>query len=252
MNKRSIIIMLAVLAAAGFIFWRRIGIKPTPMSDPERTAATLQALAPEYNVANVQDIVELDSRHLFVPFISESGEHGMSFWIWDRFKWELRRIQSDGDPHLWRIRGNDPSGQYLVWNVNPNFKVSEYAYYWLRKRNAGRSYNDDYYIPEVQLEHRMMLGEQTYGIALVPALWLELQQRQQSAAGGKRNDGLWGWGSHQSGYRIGYLPILSGEPEDKGFYRTGSTIFGDIDVSFLYRLNKSQLEGVSPTEEVVP
>lgn len=246
--------MLVVLAVAGLIFWRWIGIKPTPMSDLDRTAATLLALAPDYNVAKVQAIIEVDSRHLFVPFISESGEYGMSFWIWDRFKWELRRIDSDGDPHLWRVRGNDLSRQYFVWNSNPNFKVSEYAYYWLRKRNAGRSHNDDYYIPEVQLEHRMTLGERTYGIAPVPALWLELRQTQQSAAGGKRNAGFWGWGSQdQSDYRIGYLPILSGEPEDRGFYRTrGTTTFGDIDVSFLLRLNKSELEGLSPTEEVDP
>lgn len=249
MIKRSFIIGLVALAAAGIIFWKWIGVKPTPMNDLDQAAATLQALAPDYNVAKVQAIVEVDSRHLFVPFISEDGEHGMSFWIWDRFKWDLRRIESDGDPHLWKVRGDDSSGQYLVWNVNPSYKVREYAYYWIRKRNAGYSYDDEFYIPQVQLEHRITIGEQTYGTTPLPELWLELQEAQQSAASGARHAGLWGWGSQApSNYRIGYLPILSGEPEDRGSNGSRGTTFGDNDLSFLYHLNESELEGLSGTK----
>jgi hypothetical protein len=223
------------------------------MSDLDRAAATLQALAPDYNVAKVQDIVEVDSRHLFVPFISDSGEHGMSFWIWDRFKWELRRIQNHGEPHLWSLRGDDPAGQYLVWNVDPKRKVSGYTFYWIRKRNAGHSYNDDYYIPQVQLEHRITLGELTYGTTALPEQWAELYRVQQKAAGVTGNTGLWAGGSgNPSSYRIGFQPILSGKPDEEFVWSTKADSFGDANVNFLLTLNDSELEGLSPTPGVVP
>ncbi|MHA6480838.1 hypothetical protein ACX1C1_02690 [Paenibacillus sp. strain BS8-2] len=253
MTKRSMVIGLIILAAAAFIFWRWIGVKPTAMSDLEFIQSSLQQLAPDYNIAEIQDIVEVDSRHLFVPFVSKDGEYGMSFWVWDRFKWELRRVQSDGDPHLWSLRGDDPAGQYLVWNVNPDYMVGEYALYWMRDRNGGQFYGNDFYIPRVQLEHRISLGERTYGTLLLPEQWAELRRMEQAAVNGAANAGVWG-GSVQmpSSYRIGYLPILIGEPKDRSFYSTGATIFGDVDVTFLYHLNQTELEGLASSAEAAP
>ncbi len=244
MIQRSIVIILVGLAAAAFIFWKWIGVKPTALSDLEYVTESLQNLAPDYDVAEVQDIVEVDSRHLFVPFVSGSGEHGMSFWVWDRFEWELRSVESSGNPYLWRLRGDDPAGQYIVWNADPASRIGEYAFYWIRPRNGGRSDGEDFYVPRVQLEQKFSLGDRTYDAVPLPEEWAELQRLQLAAHKGTDAPGLWGWGASTPGsYTMGYIPVLSGEPEEESAWSSKGTTFGDIDLQFVSILNERDLEG---------
>ncbi|GBG05718.1 hypothetical protein PAT3040_00202 [Paenibacillus agaridevorans] len=241
--KRAIIAAILVLAAGSFIFWKWIGIGPTPMSDKELAARMINELNERADVSEVQDIVMLDSRHLFVPFVSTNGDYGMSFWVWDRFDWEIRSIDSDGNPQMWHLREDDPSKQYLVWNLAPESKVEELDFYLIRNRNAGRSDGNDFYSPRVQMEKGVSLQDQRYGVSRIPDDWIDIQKSVPKQQGTGGTLGIWEWSrTGVKDFRIGYVPTLSGEREATNNSSTWSSTYGNIHLSYIFPLNEDELE----------
>lgn len=245
MKRRRWMVGAAIAIAAGtYVVWKLIGnmTVPTPPTDWDSVADRINQANERANVAEVLDIVPLDDRHLFVPFISEDGEYGASFWVWKRFEWDIPAVQSHGYPQNWQLKENDPASGYLVWNLDPASKIKELDFYLIRDREAGRTDGNDYYRPRAQLETSVGLDGRSYGILRMPDDWIELQEAAALTEDRRRLHDIWGW--TESGvpqYRIGYVSVLDGEPEALGgsSWSYGS---GTIHLSPVFILNDRELE----------
>ncbi|MGO4374747.1 hypothetical protein [Paenibacillus sp. 2TAB19] len=243
MNKKIVMtILLAVIA--GVVLFLQIGVKPKELPNAEQAAAAIIKQYPEAGVKNIQDIVKLDARHAFVPFVTDQSEHGMSFWVWDGFKWEIGAIQINVYPHIWGLRANDPSSRYIVWNMSPGSTIQDLTFYFIRDRNGGRTNGMDYYNPRIQMEWKAILAERSYGAVKIPKEWaamLETDGRMQSAK--LRRPFMFEVNPRISSYYIGYIPALSGEKATPFAHNvSGGWNNGSIDLEFVRILNEAELE----------
>ena len=130
---------------------------------------------------DIQETVYLDKRHTIVPFISDRGDHGVSYWQWQKHKWQVMSIEMKGDPRLWKIDPNDPSTYYLVWNWDPNDQLSYMKFYFVRDREYFVSDGIATYKPKIQMVKRVDLKGQTFGVLKVPSDWAESMNLLRSA-----------------------------------------------------------------------
>ncbi|MCM3758384.1 hypothetical protein M3197_13015 [Sporosarcina aquimarina] len=127
-------------------------------------------------VAEIQKVIQADRRHVAVPYISEDGNYGMSFWIWGKWKWKLINLESNGEPRLWMIDRNDPSSYFLTWNIAPETGAKKLNAYMIRRRDFGMMDGKNYYSPRIQMSKEIVLTEESFGAISLPPAWQEVLQ----------------------------------------------------------------------------
>src|SRR5690554_1062982 len=157
MKKKQVFIILAliVLTAVVYLFYFA-----APGEFPQKDALITEIN--EYTGANaheIQDIIKIDERHAFVPYISKDEFYGFSFWVWDKYRWKVVRVSTWGRPEVWKIKENDPSSYHIVWNFSPKEEFRELKFYLLRDRNGYRSGDISVYMPKVQMEETLPFAE---------------------------------------------------------------------------------------------
>ncbi|MCZ8537107.1 hypothetical protein M9R32_07950 [Paenisporosarcina quisquiliarum] len=173
MSKKKLLIILSILAILlifSLIYWIT-SINPSSFPDKEELMEEINHIFPPANVKEIQDTIVLDEKHVFVPFISEENNYGVSHWVWEQRKWELARVNTGGEPHSWRIENEDLSTTHLVWNISPEIPIEKLKFYLIKDRSFHITDGIDYYDPGVQLEEIVELSDTSYGAMPLPDSW---------------------------------------------------------------------------------
>lgn len=132
----------------------------------------INSSVPNVTVRAIQDVVQLDERHIYVPYISQEGHYNDSYWIWKRGRWQVNMLNSPSKPQIWKIKKEDPSSYYFVWNFPRDDEWSELKLYYIRNRSYSISEDMGSYYPRVQLEEKVSLVEKSYGALQLPKEWV--------------------------------------------------------------------------------
>jgi hypothetical protein len=245
--KWKLIITAGILVlAAVILFFRQYDGKPGPLPNYKEASARInQALSNSERIGaeaeQILDMIQLDRRHVFIPYISKGGQYAVSFWVWEKHKWRVGKVDTNSGPHIWKLSENDPSRHYLVWNIRPEGEIEDFGFYFIRERNAGRSNGIDYYTPRIQMEHPVDFSKQPYGAIPYQDHWVKLmrEEQRQGRTGGLK---LFSFEVRNTAH-IYWLPVLAEKPLKEANFSTGSTTFlDDINTDFVLILNEEQLE----------
>ncbi|WP_025783968.1 hypothetical protein [Sporosarcina sp. D27] len=161
-----------------FMWWNYS--PPSQFPDERQLLQEMNDMLNQYRsgdkVADIQQAIQADRRHVAVPYISDDGNYGMSFWIWGKWKWELISLESNGEPRLWMIDRNDPTSYFLTWNVAPEIAAEKLNAYIIRRRDYGVMDGKTYYSPRVQMSKEIVLAEESFGAIPLPPTWQEVLQ----------------------------------------------------------------------------
>ncbi|WHY77932.1 hypothetical protein QNH20_01775 [Neobacillus sp. WH10] len=166
--------LLGVVALSSVIIYWFYFSKPASFPTNEQLIREINQILPEASASVIQDTVNADARHKFVPFISEEGNYGVSYWGWEKHKWQVVSVDTTGEPHVWKVKSDDPSTYHLVWNIHPDDQVSYLKFYFMRDRGFLVSNGVETYDPKIQMEKKVTLQEKTYGALKLPNEWVEL------------------------------------------------------------------------------
>ena len=173
MTKRKLFTITApvfILIILFFIYWYYFS-KPTGFLSDEQLVKQFNETFPQAEVVQIQDTIQLDREHVFVPFISKSEKYGVSYWEWSSRKWEPIHINTSGEPLMWKIDAEKPSTFHILWNFNPKDELSSLKYYIIRDRNYQISSGNHMYTPRVQIEREIPVGENSFGVFTLPEDW---------------------------------------------------------------------------------
>lgn len=148
-------------------------LTPAGFPDDRKMVETINRTYAAANAKEALRPIALDGRHAYAPFISDTGRYGSSYWIRKGKSWTIARIDSDGDPYVWKLDQDDPSTHYVVWSFNPEKELSKLRLYLMRDRNAYVSDSRHYYTPMMQLQTEIDVRESPYGVMRFPADWRE-------------------------------------------------------------------------------
>ncbi|MGG1675598.1 hypothetical protein ACIFOT_07575 [Neobacillus sp. NRS-1170] len=246
LNKRLVSIGLVgvviVLAAAAWFYWFNFS-KPSSFPANGQLIERMNKVFPTAAVKSIKDIVHVDKRHVFVPFVSEEGRYGVSYWAWKKHNWKLVHIDNTGEPLLWKINSNDPSTYYLLWNSHPDDKVSYIKFYFIRDRGFQGFDGIETYDPRIQLEKKVTLTDRSYGVLRLPVEWSAIVKSLQQAGNQNISDGLINsLLPNNNDLFFGYIPFDKSDKVAgiKNSVNGSSYTNGDID--YIRILNKSEIE----------
>lgn len=185
-NKKTFISLLIFVIASIVFYWFYLS-KPTAFYSEARLKGIINHTNDDVYAKEIQDIIFIDQKHVFVPYISKEKDYGLSFWKWQHHKWKIVNIiDKGGTPRIWKIKPNDPSTFVTFWNYKPADQVNEIKFRLTRERNYMMSNGNVYYAPEIFLEQRIRLLKKTYGFLKYPSNWSKIQELE-SKAGPKEN-----------------------------------------------------------------
>ena len=120
MRKKLLIpiLLIPILIAGGMYYWNYLA-PPATFPDNEKIQAILSAPYNGVKIAEIQDTIFLDDKHVYIPFITEEEGHGISFWEWEKHEWQLSSYSTGSTPQIWKIDADDPSSHYIMWNFHP-------------------------------------------------------------------------------------------------------------------------------------
>ena len=150
----------------------------------------------------------------------------MSYWVRNKFGWKLLRMDTRGEPNVWKLKANDPSTHYLLWNIDPKDQLSHIDYYLIRDRNYHITDKLQVYTPRVQLKTTVSMEKQSYGVLQLSEDWVNI------------------WSENLSLPYIGWIPYnVPGQSTFPGnSVNGGGYTQGDIDLDFVRILNEVELE----------
>jgi len=242
-NKKLMMvpILLVIIAFLVYLFFYR---KPQPFPHNTQAIKAMNRLYAEANIRIITDVIPLDSRHVFVPFISEDNHYGMSFWVWDRFQWKPGKIDTRGEPYIWKINERDASTHYIVWNMDPQDEVSEIKYYLIGERDFHSSEDVETYSSRVQMDLTITTQDKKHGVLPFPKDWIELINSNLRLSEANQPASLFQMNRPSSSLYIGWIPYdHQGKVTFPDNTVNGSSFdSGGINIDFVRILNESELE----------
>lgn len=173
MNKKVLALLISIV---GFVALSTYAIYilmvPNDFYTEEELLEKIPLKTPE---KEIQDIVQLDLKTYFVPFLSEGGSYGSSIWVWRNGKWECVGTDSASGPQILENNGNS----YVYWNVHPQDEVREWDIYLTSERNysitdANSTNRLEVYFPKIQVKHTIEIGKESFGYVELPSLWKKI------------------------------------------------------------------------------
>lgn len=252
MNKKKLRVRISVgiafVLVIGLIYWFYLA-SPTSLPTNEELISELNRVDSQSSAREIQDTLVLDERHVLVPFISDKGDYGLSYWVWNKHKWRVAMISSRGEPRVWKIDSGDPSTYYVVWNIHPEDKMTRMDYYLLRDRNyhitnyGGDDQRDTYY-PELQLGTSISLDE-SYGAMKLPDEWVSVMNAFNQMDKSSQSDKFLNSFFPEQYMQFGWLPSYQDGVEptlDRSFNGHGYYTDVEIDLGFIRFLDETDLE----------
>ncbi|WP_273123651.1 hypothetical protein [Bacillus weihaiensis] len=164
-----------VLTIGCFYYWFHMS-HPSVLPTDEQIIKEINDIYLEADAKEVQDRVAIDELHFVIPYISGRGDYSLSYWEWGFKDWSLTYIDTKGEPTLWHVDPAHPSTYHIVWNFDPRDQVDEISYYLLRDRGFYVSEGVENYQPQIQIEKKITLQNQTYGVMKLPEEFVETME----------------------------------------------------------------------------
>ena len=176
------IVVVMVVAVAGILLWQNFK-QPTSFLSEAAMVEEMNSYTSSFNVKDIQDVVQVDEHHYFVPFVNDDGTKAMSFWKWNKAKWNLIELTTL-QKRRWQLDKKDLSSSFIVWNRS-FAEDSTMTLLFYRERNFSTSWGHHFFTPQVLLTEEISLSE--YGIAKVPEQWSKIMAEIDKSAGVTNN-----------------------------------------------------------------
>ena len=176
------IVVVIVVAVAIVLLWQNFK-QPTSFLSEEAMVEEMNSYTSSFKVKEIQDVLQVDEHHYFVPFVNHDGTKAMSFWKWDKAKWNLVLLTADTKKR-WQLDEKDFSSSFIVWNRS-SAEDSTMTLLFYRERNALTSDYNHFFTPQVLLTEEIALSE--YGIAKLPEQWSKIIAEIDKSAGVTNN-----------------------------------------------------------------
>ncbi|MEW9052689.1 MAG: hypothetical protein AB2392_16120 [Neobacillus sp.] len=231
-----------VVVAAFFLHWYYFA-EPESFPVNEELVSEINRVYPEAVASAIQDTVFIDNKHVFVPFLTEKNEYGISFWAWKGHEWKVLQLDTAGNSVLWKIDENDSSSYHFVWNIHPDDQISYLKFYFVRDRGFGGYKNIYTYSPKVQLDKKVSLEEKSYGVLKVPKDWLSVMKPLLKMETGNVRTIFSSIFTRESMY-FGYTAYNAADEESSVMKSVNGRGYGykGIETEFVRHLDESQLE----------
>ncbi|MFX3675208.1 MAG: hypothetical protein ACE3JQ_12305 [Paenisporosarcina sp.] len=238
--------MIAVgvpLLSVIIIYWFYFS-KPAAFPENNQLLKSINQMFPEVTENVIQETIFLDEHHAYVPFMSEAGNYGMSFWVWEKHKWNVDSINTSGHPHLWKIDENDPSTYYFVWNIRPDEQV-EYMKLFMKKDRAFHITDGiEEYTTGIQMEHKVLLSEESYGVSQLSKDWVSVIDSHLTNLKGKQPNMFFNTNIPEHTLYFGWTSFNDLDRVTFGNSTNSSSIFrsGNERIEFVRILDKLEIE----------
>ncbi|MCR8843509.1 hypothetical protein NQ117_07415 [Paenibacillus sp. SC116] len=234
--------LLVVIFSCIWFLW----LPSHPSSLPSRQAMLEKLREHSFGVEarEIVDVISLDDRHAYAPYISNGGSYGQSFWTWDRTQWKVGAILEKGEPYIWKLDG-EFSKQYIVYHVDPRDEIGTMKYHLIRERYYQISGGLQRYTPRVQMSLSIPIQEERrYDAIPLPDDWIRMMEEEVQISGSGQSSDLFGWMSASSQLRIGWNTYdRQGKKTFTEHSVNGSSYGnGELALRFISILNESELE----------
>ncbi|WP_226085071.1 hypothetical protein [Mesobacillus sp. S13] len=181
MRKKVFVPLLLILflITVGLLYWYYLS-PPAAFPEQEEIKATLNDPYNRVGIAEIQDTIFLDDKHVYIPFITEEEGHGISFWEWEKHEWQLSSYSTGSTPQIWKIDADDPSSHYIMWNFHPENNLDYLTLYLIKERGFSVSEGKHHYGPGIQMDFRTEVGERSYGYTAIPSEWQEYMEAENN------------------------------------------------------------------------
>lgn len=167
-----------VVAVVGILLWQNFK-QPTSFLSEAAMVKEINSYTSSFNVKEIQDVLQVDEHHYFVPFVNHDGTKAMSFWKWDKAKWNLV-ILTTHQIFRWQLDEKDLSSSFIVWNRS-SVEDATMTLLFYRERNFLSSGDNHFFTPHVLLTEELTLSE--YGITKVPEQWSKIMAEIDKSSG---------------------------------------------------------------------
>lgn len=174
MNKKVVLLIGLLLAGVVILVTYLYLQTPKAFLTEEEIMDELYLTNSSARVKEIQDIVPLDDKSMFVPFILEGDRYASSIWMWLGGKWENVSVTTSSGPISWTSK--DGTKTFITWNVDPDDKVEYFQFYLLSDRyfqvtNVNANDRIEIYLPKIQMAHRVPVADTSYGAVPIPEEW---------------------------------------------------------------------------------
>ncbi|MGE7604076.1 hypothetical protein ACQKL5_16520 [Peribacillus sp. NPDC097675] len=239
-KTKTIILVIVIVLIVGVLLIIQSPREPEAFLTDKQVIKRINSFFPEAEPKVIQDVLYLDDTHVFVPFINESKEYRMSFWVWKDNKWRAASVDNGGEPKAW----NGKKDSFFMWNLDPKDEMSEIKMFMIKDRSFIVSEDEATYEPGLEMMHSIMVEDKSYGVEKYPDSWLTLMDQYTEVQKESIFDGYF---EDRQTFKIGNRfygkdgkAVFPTVPTDGIGYGTGNDY---LDVPFLLYLEESELEG---------
>jgi hypothetical protein len=231
MRKKVLVLILVILIliSAGFLYWYYLA-PPAAFPEKEEIKVIMNDPYNRVGIAEIQDSIFLDDKHVYIPFITKEEGHGISFWEWEKHEWQLSSFSTGSMPQIWKIDSDDPSSHYIMWNFHPENDLDYLTFFLIKERGFSVSEGKQEYDPGIQMEYRAEAGGKTYGYASIPSDWQKYMEAENNRMASMVPDSLFADFFPLPQYYFGWRSTaIDGSteypsyPNNNGFGRGGSS-----------------------------
>lgn len=175
--------LILILISCGYLYWYYL-TPPAAFPEQEEIKAILNNPYNRVGIAEIQDTIFLDGKHVYIPFITKEEGHGISFWEWNKHEWQLSSFSTGSMPQIWKIDSDDPSSYYIMWNFHPENNLDFLTFFLMKERGFSVSEGKQQYDPGIQMDYRVKAAEKSYGYTRLPSDWqkyLEAENKLMAA-----------------------------------------------------------------------
>ncbi|MGJ7912362.1 hypothetical protein [Neobacillus sp. LXY-1] len=245
-KKRVSLALLCVLVISGMlaIIWLYM-IDPKPDSFPtnKQLINQMNEIFSQADAKGVQDIVPIDKRHKVVPYFSEEGDYGISYWEWRLHKWQIVYIDTTGEPSLWKIDKSDPSTYYFVWNLQSSNQLRSLKFFLIRDRQFYSVDGEETYHPKIKLETKVKL-KKLYGIMPIPEKWSPVVKSMKQIGTSEYPISIFNEDAPMNNMFYGWVPFDQKGQEAIDLLKiNGDSYYGDgVNIEELMILGKEEID----------
>lgn len=226
----------------GYWFYQSI---PTDFPGKEFANSEIMDLFPEADIQEIQEIIMLDEKHVFTPFITNQQSYGGSLWEWKYHKWQFISIDTDFKPRIWKAEPENPASYIILWNFHPDNNLKSLTFYLKKEKGYSVTEGKELYQPSIQMEYIQPLdGELSYGYMEIPRQWREFITIENKVTQTQLPDSFFAEMSLQPQYYFGWRIVSNDGSEDYPRFPQNSHGFGTGDhlVEQMIFLDKVQIE----------
>ncbi|TVX92481.1 hypothetical protein [Paenibacillus agilis] len=233
--------LLAFIFSCIWFIW--LPLHPGPLPSRQTMLDAIHDNFIGIEASQIADVIPLDDRHVYVPYISKGGSYGQSFWKWDRYQWKIGAIQEKGTPYIWKLDGN-LSSQFIVYHLDPRDEVGMMKVHLIRDRYYQSSEYSQRYTPRAQMAISIPIEERLYGAIPLPSDWIRMMEEEVRISGSGQSSDLFGWMSASSQTRIGWNSYDRQGKETFTEHSVNGSGYGngELVLQFMSIINESELE----------